>query len=211
MCNQCVTQYCHHMQWLMVTFQPQADLLPQPSTPDGLITFHCSQVHLKFSYGGFILHLGKHPVPPNTMYCQVAPNSGYKSKSICTIPNLMIKLWSCDDQDCHHDSQTIWLFEVPSVKVTLMLWTNCRPMSTMNPIYWSLEKFSLNKQFCTAHQVQINPSCRGCGGHNWCQRRSGQRMCKHILRWSSTSICGSLSHLSNFMCGFTNLVLQRLI
>ena len=51
------------------------------------------------------------PVPPNIMYCQVTPNSGYESKSIRTIPDLMIKLWSRDDQDRHHDSQTIWLFE----------------------------------------------------------------------------------------------------
>ena len=47
----------------MVTFQPQADLLPQPSTPDGLVTFRCSRVHLEFSYGRFILHLGKYPGP----------------------------------------------------------------------------------------------------------------------------------------------------
>ena len=61
--------------------------------------------------GGLSCTLENIPVPPNIMYCQVAPNSGYESKSIHTIPDLMIKLWSRDDQDHHHDSQTIWLFE----------------------------------------------------------------------------------------------------
>ena len=61
--------------------------------------------------GGLSCTLENILVPPNIMYCQVAPNSGYESKSIRTIPDLMIKLWSHDDQDRHHDSQTIWLFE----------------------------------------------------------------------------------------------------
>ena len=89
----------------MLTFFPSLQCLMVSSS---------SAVHesiLNLVMGGLSCTLENIPVPPNIMYCQVAPNSGYESKSICTIPDLMIKLWSCDDQDHHHDSQTICLFE----------------------------------------------------------------------------------------------------
>ena len=51
------------------------------------------------------------PVPTNVLFFQMAPNSGYENKSICTIPDLMIKLWSRNNEARHHGLQTIWLME----------------------------------------------------------------------------------------------------
>ena len=51
------------------------------------------------------------PVPANVLFFQMAPNSGYENKSICAIPDLMIKLWSRNDEARRHGSRTIWLME----------------------------------------------------------------------------------------------------
>ena len=50
------------------------------------------------------------PIPSDIAYCQVCPNIGYRSASICAVPDLTIKMLS-NRPESHYLSRTIWMME----------------------------------------------------------------------------------------------------
>ena len=52
------------------------------------------------------------PIPKSKLYCQIYANSSYRSKSICLIPDMTIKMLINKSQEGpHHKPRNIWLIE----------------------------------------------------------------------------------------------------